>query len=775
MTLTQALMLDDEQSYTKAQSRISQSNTSIGSDVTARMLRYSLYTLGFSYRFISKNLNISEAGLKTLVQEVHKKGIIRLLDKRKVEISSASSDTTKQPIPEGIGGTIETSETEEYNEFHFNAPFSIKLKKTDKLGKKVLTSILVDAGALKQIDAAKTLNCNRLAVNSNCKKYKTEGAEGLIDKRIGQRSDYKITSEVTYDIIKEYLSSVFNDVAPSIKIVTEQLNKNGSDIFSEKAIAIHMKKLGLIDNKKEFISEITKCVNARVDTLEYLTANNKDSEEQKNGFEILKKFKKGLADCCTYSKTAQNLFHIENNIAKFHAELHASVLETIIEKIRRDYIECPSCHSIDITEIAKRKKNNHKQIKTCSGALLSLNKKFYGMFKCNNCKNEFDFMKEILSFNNEGNNTPLAQKKICSANRAGSYENAAKNLKELINLDINRNQVQEISCQVGKYIENEFCELLKTVSQRQSQNIIQKKHPLVKELKIDRRYLDKSKYLICVAADGGRMQMFKWIPLEEEGLKRKKKFYWHENKVFRISIYDKQILHEIENDSNSVTKKKKYQSMKIISNLTTYAATNEKWKDSVGLVESHLYMRGIKPADVQLCLSDGSEHIEREIFEPLFPKATHILDYYHKTEALHECMKISGKNETKMAKDLQDYLWEGEIDLLLKSLKKIQSEIGLPKVGKKRNPEDPKVKFDCFINHIEKNSHRLQYQEYKKRRYPIGSGSIESAVKLFGKRIKGTEKQWGDKGAEAILHLYSFLLSEDNRWEKLWQVQTPWI
>jgi hypothetical protein len=178
------------------------------------------------------------------------------LDKRKVEISSASSDPTKQPIPEGIGRTIEISETEEYNEFHFNAPLTIKLNKTDKLSKKVLTSILVDAGALKQIDAAKTLNCNRLAVNSNCKRYKTEGAEGLIDKRIGQRSDYKITSEVKYDIIKEYLSSVFNDVAPSINIVTEQLNKNGSDIFSEKTIAIHMKKLGLIDNKKEFISEI---------------------------------------------------------------------------------------------------------------------------------------------------------------------------------------------------------------------------------------------------------------------------------------------------------------------------------------------------------------------------------------------------------------------------------------------------------------------------------------------------------------------------------------
>ncbi len=52
---------------------------------------------------------------------------------------------------------------------------------------------------------------------------------------------------------------------------------------------------------------------------------------------------------------------------------------------------------------------------------------------------------------------------------------------------------------------------------------------------------------------------------------------------------------------------------------------------------------------------------------------------------------------------------------------------------------------------------------------------MDSAVKLFGKRIKETEKQWNNEGGESILHLYAFLLSKDNRWDKLWEYQMPWI
>jgi hypothetical protein len=217
-----------------------------------------------------------------------------------------------------------------------------------------------------------------------------------------------------------------------------------------------------------------------------------------------------------------------------------------------------------------------------------------------------------------------------------------------------------------------------------------------------------------------------------------------------------------------------YKSARIISGLTTYGATNVSWKETVPLIKTHLYVRGIQPKDIDVCISDGSDHIMREIFVPLFPKATHILDYYHKTEALYECIKSIGLTETKTEEKLKNYLWEGKISYIIKALKEIQERVGKPIKGK-RNSADTKVKLDNFINHLIKNKERLKFKYYRKKGYPIGSGSIESAVKLFGKRIKGTEKQWNEDGGESILHLYAFLLSEDDRWGKLWEVQTPWI
>ena len=101
--------------------------------------------------------------------------------------------------------------------------------------------------------------------------------------------------------------------------------------------------------------------------------------------------------------------------------------------------------------------------------------------------------------------------------------------------------------------------------------------------------------------------------------------------------------------------------------------------------------------------------------------------------------------------------------------------MGKPDADKKRETDDPKVILDNYINHLNENKERLQYKKFRDCQYPIGSGSVESAVKLFGKRIKGTEKQWSEEGGESILHLYAFLLSEDERWKKLWEVQTPWM
>jgi hypothetical protein len=43
------------------------------------------------------------------------------------------------------------------------------------------------------------------------------------------------------------------------------------------------------------------------------------------------------------------------------------------------------------------------------------------------------------------------------------------------------------------------------------------------------------------------------------------------------------------------------------------------------------------------------------------------------------------------------------------------------------------------------------------------SGSVESLIKRFNRRVKGTEKFWNEAGAETILQWRAAQLSEDGR------------
>ena len=46
------------------------------------------------------------------------------------------------------------------------------------------------------------------------------------------------------------------------------------------------------------------------------------------------------------------------------------------------------------------------------------------------------------------------------------------------------------------------------------------------------------------------------------------------------------------------------------------------------------------------------------------------------------------------------------------------------------------------------------------------SGRVESLVKQFNQRVKGTEKSWDEDQAEMILQLRAAQLSEDDRLSK---------
>lgn len=118
-------------------------------------------------------------------------------------------------------------------------------------------------------------------------------------------------------------------------------------------------------------------------------------------------------------------------------------------------------------------------------------------------------------------------------------------------------------------------------------------------------------------------------------------------------------------------------------------------------------------------------------------------------------------------KEKRTWLWEGRIDDLLAWMRQEQRRL---EVG---HAPEAKV-LARQINYLESHRHQMDYPRYRARGWPIGSGGIESAVKQFNKRVKGTEQFWNPSQLDAILAMRALWLADDLRWLRHWSTRSAY-
>lgn len=80
--------------------------------------------------------------------------------------------------------------------------------------------------------------------------------------------------------------------------------------------------------------------------------------------------------------------------------------------------------------------------------------------------------------------------------------------------------------------------------------------------------------------------------------------------------------------------------------------------------------------------------------------------------------------------------------------------------------DDPRKILDQELGYLQNNQERMDYPRYRRLGLPWTTSHVESTVKIFNRRVKGSEKFWGETGAEAILQLRAAFLSEDGRLDR---------
>jgi hypothetical protein len=104
---------------------------------------------------------------------------------------------------------------------------------------------------------------------------------------------------------------------------------------------------------------------------------------------------------------------------------------------------------------------------------------------------------------------------------------------------------------------------------------------------------------------------------------------------------------------------------------------------------------------------------------------------------------------------------------VIKELEHRQEELGVPTDDESEG--SPRRVVADALRYLRNHQHQMCYDEYRRLGLPITSSHVESTVKQFNRRVKGTEKFWSERGAEALLQLRADYLSETQPVEEFWQ------
>lgn len=111
-------------------------------------------------------------------------------------------------------------------------------------------------------------------------------------------------------------------------------------------------------------------------------------------------------------------------------------------------------------------------------------------------------------------------------------------------------------------------------------------------------------------------------------------------------------------------------------------------------------------------------------------------------------------------------VWDGRVDDVIAALSEASRRPGDPL--DRDPPGHPRRVLKQNVGYFTRHKGHMNYPEYRRRGWPIGSGVTEAAVKQFNKRVKGSEQFWTEAGVETILSLRASWISQDQRWERYW-------
>jgi hypothetical protein len=196
----------------------------------------------------------------------------------------------------------------------------------------------------------------------------------------------------------------------------------------------------------------------------------------------------------------------------------------------------------------------------------------------------------------------------------------------------------------------------------------------------------------------------------------------------------------------------------------TAVATLEPTEPFGWMVAAEAMRRGFYEASHKAVVGDGGNWIG-PLADFHFPGWIQVLDFLHLLVHLYAAATGAYRQDAATAWRVYvrwlRWAWAGAVKELQVSLEEECRRLGPP--PPRASESDPRRIVSLTLEYIKSNEHRMDYARFRREGLPITSAAVESLIKQFNQRVKGTEKFWNKGGAEGVLQIRAAYLSEDDR------------
>ena len=239
-----------------SKNRIGQAKKTLGPGVVQRVICFALYLIGVNRSAIAQLLSIPPETAKSIIKAVTRDGLGAFEDRRR-RVSTFLPKVQPEPVPI-------TLKKEEGHIVVDLGGRSLKLLQEDSLQLKIVLLTMLNNDLLRKRGVAEALELTPTHTTTLARRLSEEGAQSLVDRRQGQKQEYRVPAPVKAELVQQYAVDIITSGQTSGSKISAELKERCNISVPPRTVRHHLAQMGLREIKQslpQLLAEVKKTSN----------------------------------------------------------------------------------------------------------------------------------------------------------------------------------------------------------------------------------------------------------------------------------------------------------------------------------------------------------------------------------------------------------------------------------------------------------------------------------------------------------------------------------